>query len=93
MSERRGIPLVIAAPSGAGKTTVCRRLIELEDNVMFSVSHTTRLMRSSERDAVDYHFVDVDEFKRMIDAGSFLEWAVYGGNHYGTSWAAIRGER
>jgi guanylate kinase len=58
---------------------------------MFSVSHTTRLMRSGERDDVDYHFVDVDEFKRMIDAGSFLEWAVYGGNHYGTSWAAIRG--
>jgi len=91
MSGRRGIPIVIAAPSGAGKTTVCRRLVELEDNVMFSISHTTRTMRPGERDGVDYHFVDIDGFKSMVAAGSFLEWAVYGGNHYGTSWAAIEG--
>ncbi len=90
MSERSGVPIVIAAPSGAGKTTVCRRLVELEDNVMFSVSHTTRGMRSGERDGEDYHFVESAEFQRMIDAGEFLEWAVYGGNHYGTSWAAIK---
>ena len=89
MSERSGIPIVIAAPSGAGKTTVCRRLVELEDNVVFSVSHTTRKERSGERDGEDYHFIDTEEFQRMIDAGEFLEWAVYGDHHYGTSWRAI----
>jgi len=91
LSGRRGIPVVIAAPSGAGKTTVCRRLVELEDNVEFSVSHTTRPMRPGERNGVDYHFVDAAEFQRMIDAGELLEWAEYGGNRYGTSWAAIEG--
>ena len=91
MRGTRGIPVVVAAPSGAGKTTVCRRLLDLEDNVVFSISHTTRTMRPGERDGEDYHFVDIDEFQRMIDADEFLEWAEYGGNHYGTSWAAIDG--
>lgn len=91
MSARPGIPIVVAAPSGSGKTTVCRRLVELEENVRFSVSHTTRAKRPGERDGVDYHFVDADEFQRMVDAEEFLEWAVYGGNHYGTSWASLNG--
>ncbi len=90
MSERSGIPIVIAAPSGSGKTTVCRRLVELEENVVFSISHTTRKKRSGESSGRDYHFIDTEEFQRMIDAGEFLEWAVYGGNHYGTSWRAIQ---
>ena len=90
-AARPGIPLVMAAPSGTGKTSVCRRLLEIDANVEFSVSHTTRPIREGERDGKDYHFVDTQEFHRMIDAGEFLEWAVYGGNHYGTSWQAIDG--
>ena len=86
-----GIPLVIAAPSGTGKTSVCRRLLEIDANVEFSVSHTTRPIRDGERNGMDYHFVDTEEFRRMVDAGEFLEWAEYGGNFYGTSWQAIEG--
>ncbi len=64
-----GIPLVIAAPSGTGKTSVCRRLLEIDANVEFSVSHTTRPIRDGERDGKDYHIVDTEEFRRMVDAG------------------------
>jgi guanylate kinase len=86
---RRGIPFVVAAPSGTGKTTVCRRVVEEEDLVDFSVSHTTRARRAGESDGLDYHFVSREEFQRMVDTGAFLEWAEYNGNLYGTSWKAI----
>jgi len=87
----RGIPFVIAAPSGTGKTTVCLALRKRNPRLVFSVSHTTRPRRANETDGVDYHFVSTQEFERMIGAGAFLEWAVYNGNHYGTSWKAIEG--
>lgn len=87
----RGIPFVIAAPSGTGKTTVCLALRERDPRLIFSVSHTTRPRRPSEREGVDYHFVSIGEFERLIAAGAFLEWAVYNGNHYGTSWKSIEG--
>ena len=87
--ERRGIPFVVAAPSGTGKTTVCRRVVASDDNVVFSVSHTTRARRNGERDGVDYHFASLEEFERLAASGAFLEWAVYNGNHYGTSWESI----
>jgi guanylate kinase len=87
-----GIPLVLAAPSGTGKTTVCRKLIEADPNLVFSVSHTTRPRRSGEEDGVAYHFVSGAEFQRLIDADAFLEWAVYDGSQYGTSWRAIETE-
>jgi len=86
---RRGIPFVVAAPSGTGKTTVCRRVVGGDDGVVFSISHTTRARRPGEVDGRDYHFVSDEEFQRMADSGAFLEWAVYNGNHYGTSWSAI----
>jgi len=86
---RRGIPFVVAAPSGTGKTTVCRRVVASDENVVFSVSHTTRAPRAGERDGVDYHFASPEEFDRLVAAGAFLEWAVYNGNRYGTSWQAI----
>ena len=86
---RRGIPFVVAAPSGTGKTTVCRRLLEGDPGLVFSVSHTTRPRRSGERDGVDYHFVPKAEFDRLAAEGAFLESAVYNGNQYGTSWRAI----
>jgi guanylate kinase len=81
--------VVVAAPSGTGKTTVCRSVVERDPGIEFSISHTTRGRRPKERDGVDYHFVSRQEFQRLIDAGAFLEWAEYNGNRYGTSWAAL----
>jgi guanylate kinase len=91
---RRGIPFVVAAASGTGKTTVCRHAIDRNRErggspLEFSVSHTTRPRRSGEVDGVDYHFASVDEFQRLVAAGAFLESASYNENHYGTSWRSI----
>ena len=87
----RGIPFVVAAPSGTGKTTVCLALRDRDPELVLSVSHTTRPQRSAERNGEHYHFVSETEFQRLIDADAFLEWAVYNGNRYGTSWKAIEG--
>lgn len=83
-------PLVLSAPSGAGKTTIARRLRDRRLDVVFSVSATTRPPREGERDGVDYHFVDEDEFRRMIDAGELIEWARVHGSFYGTPLANVR---
>lgn len=81
---------VIAAPSGTGKTTLCRRLLERDRGLKLSVSHTTRPMRKGEVDGVDYHFVSSKKaFRELTDARAFLEHAEYNSNLYGTSWAAI----
>ncbi len=82
---RRGVPLVVSAPSGAGKTTLCHRLIERLGGVEFSVSHTTRPPRGREQTGVDYHFVDDAEFDRLIAADAFLEWAPVHARRYGTA--------
>jgi len=87
---RIGIPFVVAAPSGTGKTTVCHAIRERDPLVDFSVSHTTRAPRSGEVEGVDYHFVSAAEFRRLVEAGAFLEHAEYGGQNYGTSWEALR---
>jgi len=87
----RGIPFVVAAPSGTGKTTVCLALRDRDPKLVFSVSHTTRSPRSGEQRGKHYHFVSAAEFQRLIAEKAFLEWAVYNGNHYGTSWKAIEG--
>lgn len=86
---RRGIPFVVAAPSGTGKTTVCRRVLAEDPLVEFSVSHTTRRRRAGEVDGVDYHFVSREDFERLAAEDAFLEWAEYNGSLYGTSHAAI----
>jgi guanylate kinase len=86
---RRGIPFVVSAPSGTGKTTVCRRLVERDPQLEHSVSHTTRSQRSGEQQGVHYHFVSAAEFRRLVGAGAFVEYAEYAGNLYGTSLAAI----
>jgi guanylate kinase len=86
---RAGFPLVVAAPSGTGKTTVCRALVARDPQLVFSVSHTTRRQRPGEQDGRDYHFVAEAEFRRMKDTDAFLEWAVYNDHLYGTSFAAI----
>jgi guanylate kinase len=88
---RRGIPFVVAAPSGTGKTTVCRALVEADPGLRFSVSHTTRPPRPNEREGIDYHFVDRARFAAMVAEGAFLEHAEYAGNLYGTSRAAVDG--
>ena len=80
-----GIPLVVSAPSGGGKTTLCHKLRERLGSVTFSISHTTRAPRGKERDGVDYHFVDDATFDEMIANGDFLEWAEVHGNRYGSS--------
>jgi guanylate kinase len=80
---------VVAAPSGTGKTTVCRRVVQEDPLVEFSVSHTTRARRDGEAEGIDYHFVTHERFQEMIREDAFLEWAEYDGRHYGTSWASI----
>jgi guanylate kinase len=85
LSRRFTNLIVVSGPSGAGKTTVLNRVMtELED-IRFSVSHTTRIPRSGEKDGVEYHFVSRREFERLISEGSFLEWAEVHGEMYGTS--------
>jgi guanylate kinase len=81
---RRGLMLVLSSPSGAGKTTLARRLLEQEPGMELSISHTTRARRKGEEDGKDYYFVDRDSFTRMRDRGEFLEWAVVFDNFYGT---------
>ena len=86
-----GIPFVISAPSGTGKTTVCRLIVAADESLEFSVSHTTRGKRPQERDGADYHFVSEKDFRKLIDGRAFVEWAEYSANLYGTSWASIDG--
>jgi len=76
--------LVLSAPTGGGKTTIGRRLVELDGAIRFSVSHTTRPPRPGERDGVDYHFVERSSFEAMAARGEFLEWAEVHGHLYGT---------
>ena len=82
--ERRGLMLVISSPSGAGKTTLSRKLMEEFDDVKLSVSATTREPRPNEIDGEHYHFKSEDEFRRMIANREFLEWALVFDNFYGT---------
>ena len=84
-SERRGLLLALSSPSGAGKTTLARRLLEAEsEDLLLSVSVTTRPIRPEETDGKDYWFVTEAIFHRMRDADEFLEWAQVFGNYYGT---------
>jgi guanylate kinase len=87
--ERRGLMLVLSSPSGAGKTTLARRLLEQEPGLAMSVSYTTRKKRKGEVEGEDYHFVDRDTFAAMRDRDEFLEWAVVFDNLYGTSRKAV----
>lgn len=83
--HREGILFVVSAPSGAGKTSLCRELIDTFPEIRQSVSFTTRSMRAGEQAGVDYHFVDHPAFERMIDNNRFAEWAQVHGNLYGTA--------
>lgn len=85
----QGRLFVLSAPSGAGKTTVCRGVIARDPGVVLSVSHTTRSPRPGEREGVEYRFVSAPAFQKLVGDGAFLEHAEYSGNLYGTSWAAV----
>ena len=89
---RRTRVLVLSAPSGAGKSSLARALVELEPTLRVSVSHTTRPARPGEVDGVHYHFVAESEFESMIEQGAFLEHARVFDRYYGTSWEAVRTE-
>lgn len=80
-----GTLYIVAAPSGAGKTTLVRQLLANESDVRLSISYTTRPPRPGEENGREYHFIGVEAFRRMIDQGDFLEWAEVHGNFYGTS--------
>ncbi|MFH1807723.1 MAG: guanylate kinase [Pseudomonadota bacterium] len=82
--SRTGIPFVLAAGSGAGKTTLTHRLLASVDNLALSISYTTRSPRGDERDGVEYHFVDVPRFEQMIAQGLLIEWARVHDNYYGS---------
>lgn len=86
---RRGVLFVLSSPSGAGKTTISRKLLAADPTIALSVSATTRPMRPGEVDGRDYHFVDVPRFKDMVADGEFLEWAHVFGHRYGTPRAPV----
>lgn len=92
-SAERGRLVVVSAPSGTGKSTVCRALVERRDDVAVSISYTTRPPRGDERDGREYHFVDDATFDAMIAAGAFLEWAPVHGRRYGTARADVEALR
>jgi guanylate kinase len=88
--ERRGLLIVLSSPSGAGKSTISRMLLDADNDVTMSISATTRPKRPGESDDVDYHFVDDDGFDAMIDDGEFVEWAPVFGYRYGTPKAPVK---
>jgi guanylate kinase len=87
--QRRGLMLVLSSPSGAGKTSISRKLLERDPMLQMSVSATTRPKRPGEVPGVDYHFVDATEFNLMINRQAFLEYAKVFGNYYGTPRAPV----
>ena len=85
-----GTLFIVTAPSGAGKTTLVRGLLQRDARVQLSISFTTRAPRSGEQDGREYHFVDVPTFRALRDRGEFLEWAEVHGNYYATSKVWLR---
>jgi guanylate kinase len=88
--DRKPLLMVVSAPSGAGKTTLCDRLMNEFDSIAYSVSCTTRTPREGEVNGRSYHFMSVDEFQQRVAANEFLEHAVVHGNYYGTLKSSIR---
>lgn len=87
---REGILFVISAPSGTGKTSLCKEIVDIFPALRHSVSFTTRPRRAGETDGIDYHFVSPPVFTAMIESGAFAEWAEVHGNHYGTGLAFLQ---
>jgi guanylate kinase len=93
MTSKRGLLIVISGPSGVGKDTLIKRLLELDRNLRYSVSCTTRAPRPGEVDGVDYAFVSRERFQQLIEEGAFLEHATYNHNLYGTLIGRVERER
>ena len=87
--QAHGTLYIISAPSGAGKTSLIKALLEATDGIVVSISHTTRTKRPGEEDGMDYHYVDVPTFTNMVSQGAFLEHAQVFDHHYGTSETAV----
>ena len=87
---RRGLMLVLSSPSGAGKTTLSRKLLDEDKGVTLSVSVTTRKMRPGEKDGLDYHFIDRKRFDALIEKDELLEWAEVFDHCYGTPHAPVQ---
>ncbi len=87
--NREGVLFVVSAPSGAGKTSLCRELIKTVSELRQSISFATRERRDGEEDGVDYHFVSAEKFRDMVSRNEFAEWAEVHGNLYGTALATI----
>ncbi len=93
MKKQEGLLFVVSAPSGAGKTTLCRAVSDSLENERHSISYTTRKPRPGEIDGRDYYFVAETRFREMIEAGDFAEWAEVHSNFYGTSRRVLDGMR
>jgi guanylate kinase len=86
----RGLYIVVSAPSGAGKTTICKKILGMFPNITYSVSYTTRPPRPGEVDGRDYHFISPDDFRARVAQGRFVEWSENFGQLYGTSLDAMK---
>ena len=86
---KNGLLVILAAPSGTGKSTICKRLIKNNKNWNFSISATTRTPREGEIDGKDYKFISNTEFEHFVKFGDFLEWEIVHGNKYGTLWETV----
>ena len=91
--SKKGLPIIISAPSGTGKTTTCKRLIERLPNLKIATSHTTRKIREGESEGIDYYFVSQEEFEAKKEKNDFLEWAQVHTEYYGTSFESIEKHR
>jgi guanylate kinase len=91
MNKKYGMIIIVSAPSGAGKTSICDAIIKDDKNIVYSVSTTTRVPRAGEKNGREYFFVDEKTFKRDIKSGKFIEWAKVHDNYYGTSKKILRG--
>jgi guanylate kinase len=83
--KKKGLLFIVSAPSGTGKTTLCRAMARTSPGLHYSVSYTTRAPRPGEENGRDYHFISPEDFQRMIETGEFAEWAEIYGHRYGTS--------
>lgn len=90
MNKKNGMIIIVSAPSGAGKTSICDAVIRDDKNIIYSVSTTTRKPRKGEKDGREYLFVDEKKFKQDIKNGKFIEWAQVHGNYYGTAKAVLQ---